>query len=166
MEDFTDGSGHSGDTVNHRTKRMRASRGRSEKNAIRFCGDWSEQLSSKGKIHFYNYITEVSQWQKPPEWKLPNMDHDELVRLLRAREQPDTGSLKRPRAVGALQTNSVKDTDDDQPSASPKRAKYIAEIRALNPTQELSRSNCITPVTHKICLSRRLNSRLSPRKNL
>ncbi|TPP63386.1 hypothetical protein FGIG_04993 [Fasciola gigantica] len=176
MEVFTDCSGHSGDTVNHRTKRMGASRGRSEKNAIRVCGDWSEQLSSKGKIYFYNCITEVSQWQKPPEWKLPDMDHDELVRLLRAREQLDTRSLKRPRVVGASHTNSVKDTDGDQRSASPKRAKYIAEIRALNPTQErkpspnsqsdtsVSRSNCITPVTPKICLSRRLNSRLSPRK--
>ncbi|GAA55557.1 WW domain-containing adapter protein with coiled-coil, partial [Clonorchis sinensis] len=94
-------SGHSSDSVNHRAKRMGAARGRSEsgfpstnqhrpqKNAIRVCGDWSEQLSSKGKIYFYNCITEVSQWQKPPEWKLPDMDHDELLRLLGSREQGD-----------------------------------------------------------------------------
>ncbi|KAA0194743.1 hypothetical protein FBUS_11124, partial [Fasciolopsis buskii] len=175
MEVYTDCSGHSGDTVNHRTKRMGASRGRSEKNAIRVCGDWSEQLSSKGKIYFYNCITEVSQWQKPPEWKLPDMDHDELVRLLRAREQLDAKSLKRPRVVGGSHTNSVKDSDGDQRSVSPKRAKYMTEVRALNATQDhkssmasqsdtVSRPNCIAPITSKVCVPARSNSRISPRK--
>ncbi|VDP77935.1 unnamed protein product, partial [Echinostoma caproni] len=147
------------------------------KNAIRVCGDWSEQLSSKGKIYFYNCITEVSQWQKPPEWKLPDMDHDELLRLLRAREQLDARNLKRPRVVGASHANSIKDAEVDHRSASPKRAKYIAEIRSRNVPEERKpspiiqsessncRPNCITPaVTPKVGIPRRANSRTSPRK--
>ncbi|KAE9548860.1 hypothetical protein FO519_007922, partial [Halicephalobus sp. NKZ332] len=31
-------------------------------------GPWQERTSSKGKIYFYNRVTEVSQWTKPTEW--------------------------------------------------------------------------------------------------
>ncbi|KAK7080675.1 hypothetical protein SK128_019268 [Halocaridina rubra] len=31
-------------------------------------GDWSEHVSSSGKKYYYNCRTEVSQWEKPPEW--------------------------------------------------------------------------------------------------
>jgi len=31
-------------------------------------GDWSEFLSSSGKIYFYNQKTEKTQWEKPEEW--------------------------------------------------------------------------------------------------
>ncbi|VDN29430.1 unnamed protein product [Gongylonema pulchrum] len=32
-------------------------------------GPWSEQHSSSGRRYFYNRETEVSQWEKPPEWR-------------------------------------------------------------------------------------------------
>ncbi|PAV77228.1 hypothetical protein WR25_17891 [Diploscapter pachys] len=35
-------------------------------------GPWSEQTSSAGRKYYYNKITEVSQWEKPKEWK----EHD------------------------------------------------------------------------------------------
>lgn len=31
-------------------------------------GDWSEHVSSSGKMYYYNCKTEVSQWEKPKEW--------------------------------------------------------------------------------------------------
>ncbi|XP_076045309.1 WW domain-containing adapter protein with coiled-coil wacky isoform X2 [Oratosquilla oratoria] len=31
-------------------------------------GEWSEHMSSSGKKYYYNCRTEVSQWEKPPEW--------------------------------------------------------------------------------------------------
>lgn len=38
------------------------------KQPIRTLGDWSEFLSSSGKIYFYNQKTEKTQWEKPEEW--------------------------------------------------------------------------------------------------
>ncbi|VDN51434.1 unnamed protein product [Dracunculus medinensis] len=32
-------------------------------------GPWTEQYSSSGRRYFYNRETEVSQWEKPPEWR-------------------------------------------------------------------------------------------------
>ncbi|TKR93762.1 hypothetical protein L596_008163 [Steinernema carpocapsae] len=32
-------------------------------------GNWTEHFSSSGKRYFYNFKTEVSQWEKPPEWR-------------------------------------------------------------------------------------------------
>ncbi|CAB3407961.1 unnamed protein product [Caenorhabditis bovis] len=39
---------------------------------LRTFENWAEQKSSAGKIYYYNKQTEVSQWEKPPEWK----EHD------------------------------------------------------------------------------------------
>lgn len=36
---------------------------------IKEFGPWSEQYSSSGKRYFYNRETEVSQWEKPAEWR-------------------------------------------------------------------------------------------------
>lgn len=36
--------------------------------AIRVCGDWSEQLSSNGKLYFFNIKTKSSQWERPKDW--------------------------------------------------------------------------------------------------
>lgn len=38
------------------------------KQPLRSFGDWSEFLSSNGKIYFYNRKTEIAQWDKPDEW--------------------------------------------------------------------------------------------------
>ncbi|VDM02733.1 unnamed protein product, partial [Schistocephalus solidus] len=40
------------------------------------------QLSSKGKVYFYNCITEISQWQKPSEWTLPDVSKKELLKMI------------------------------------------------------------------------------------
>nr|CAB3267661.1 WW domain-containing adapter protein with coiled-coil-like [Phallusia mammillata] len=37
--------------------------------ALRGCGNWSEHISSSGKIYFYNNVSEVSQWEKPDDWR-------------------------------------------------------------------------------------------------
>ena len=34
----------------------------------RACGNWREEMSSSGKIYYYNAATEKSQWEKPQEW--------------------------------------------------------------------------------------------------
>ncbi len=39
------------------------------KQPIRTLGNWSEFLSSSGKIYFYNQKTEKTQWEKPDEWE-------------------------------------------------------------------------------------------------
>ncbi|KAG5454160.1 hypothetical protein CSKR_105389 [Clonorchis sinensis] len=184
MEVYTGYSGHSSDSVNHRAKRMGAARGRSEsgfpstnqhrpqKNAIRVCGDWSEQLSSKGKIYFYNCITEVSQWQKPPEWKLPDMDHDELLRLLGSREQGDGKNLKRPRVSASASTNSKEEGYDVR--VSPKRSKYLTDVRPksqtaarkVSPNSLPDATHCTSDITDRANSQRpRSNPRLSPRRN-
>lgn len=36
--------------------------------ALRICGDWSEHLSSNGKVYFFNNKTKSSQWERPKEW--------------------------------------------------------------------------------------------------
>ncbi|KJH48604.1 WW domain protein [Dictyocaulus viviparus] len=36
---------------------------------IKEFGAWSEQTSSSGRKYFYNRDTEVSQWEKPKEWR-------------------------------------------------------------------------------------------------
>lgn len=39
-----------------------------EKERLMRVGEWSEHVSSSGKKYYYNCRTEVSQWEKPPEW--------------------------------------------------------------------------------------------------
>lgn len=36
--------------------------------AIRIRGDWSEHLSSNGKVYFFNNKTKSSQWERPKDW--------------------------------------------------------------------------------------------------
>ncbi|CAI4230160.1 unnamed protein product [Auanema sp. JU1783] len=41
-------------------------------------GPWSEQLSSTGRKYFYNKETEVSQWEKPKEWREFELEQERL----------------------------------------------------------------------------------------
>ncbi|PIC14235.1 hypothetical protein B9Z55_027212 [Caenorhabditis nigoni] len=36
----------------------------------RTCNGWVEQMSSSGKLYYYQQKTEVSQWHPPNEWTL------------------------------------------------------------------------------------------------
>ncbi|VDM21914.1 unnamed protein product, partial [Hydatigera taeniaeformis] len=94
-------------------KQTSVTRGKPEwqKNTLRVCGNWSEQLSSKGKVYFYNCITEVSQWQKPLEWTLPDMTQSQTVKRsystlsqverVQSRLQDGASSPKRQRYTGS-----------------------------------------------------------------
>ncbi|VDN94183.1 unnamed protein product [Brugia pahangi] len=47
-------------------------------------GPWTEQYSSAGKRYFYNRETEVSQWEKPPEWR----DYEKFLSENAANQSP------------------------------------------------------------------------------
>ncbi|CAJ0578425.1 unnamed protein product, partial [Mesorhabditis spiculigera] len=47
----------------------------------RTVGDWSEQTSSSGKRYYYHRISEVSQWEKPEEWKEWERQEEERKKL-------------------------------------------------------------------------------------
>ncbi|CAH8447790.1 unnamed protein product [Dicrocoelium dendriticum] len=166
MEVYTDYTNHSSETVGHVARKMGSSRGRYEKNALRVCGDWSEQLSSKGKIYFYNCITEVSQWQKPPEWKLPDMEPDELLTRLSNREhmQIDGKNLKRSRLQVVGEARQVKDVVYDDRCGSPKRGKYCGNDQSASCDLQLRPTSHDEPsrvFAHRV----RAAPRSSPRRN-
>ena len=55
-------------TVTHATLNLDEQHKKEEKERLARVGDWSEHVSSSGKKYYYNCRTEVSQWEKPPEW--------------------------------------------------------------------------------------------------
>ncbi|KAH9283874.1 hypothetical protein ECG_04653 [Echinococcus granulosus] len=115
-------------------KQSSIARGKPEwqKNTLRVCGNWSEQLSSKGKVYFYNCITEVSQWQKPLEWTLPDMTQSELHKFICDR-QGEGQTVKRP--YSALnQVDRVKSRLQDGAS-SPKRQRYSGSKGGVDRTK-------------------------------
>nr|CDS27373.1 WW domain containing protein [Hymenolepis microstoma] len=87
--------------------------------ALRVCGKWSEQLSSKGKVYYYNCETYTSQWQKPVDWNLPDLTQSELHRVISDRQGGTQGN-KRPYSV-ISQSDRLKSRPQDD--TSPKRAK-------------------------------------------
>ncbi|CAH8834244.1 unnamed protein product [Trichobilharzia szidati] len=138
MEVFMDHSNRTTNPVNHQTKKERSVHGKPEwqKSAIRTCGLWSEQLSSKGKIYFYNCATEVSQWQKPPEWNLPELNRKDLVKLMNERQQSEGIILKRSHESSESEVASLKD-DRSLLSSDCKRAKlsFNSEVRRPGSSQ-------------------------------
>ncbi|KAI1708253.1 WW domain-containing protein [Ditylenchus destructor] len=68
-------------------------------------GVWSEQTSSSGKRYYYNRDTEVSQWEKPTEWK----EHE---RALSAKKEASKAAKSAPKESSKSQqqplTTSVK----------------------------------------------------------
>ncbi|KAI6207269.1 WW domain-containing protein [Aphelenchoides fujianensis] len=59
-------------TVKEKPADLMASKARpssSSAERVKQVGNWSEQISSSGKRYFYNHQTEVSQWDKPAEWR-------------------------------------------------------------------------------------------------
>ncbi|XGW23100.1 hypothetical protein V3C99_005388 [Haemonchus contortus] len=54
---------------------------------IKEFGSWSEQTSSSGRKYFYNRDTEVSQWEKPKEWRDYELRLAEQERLTAEQER-------------------------------------------------------------------------------
>ncbi|KAJ1368108.1 hypothetical protein KIN20_029175 [Parelaphostrongylus tenuis] len=54
---------------------------------IKEFGAWSEQISSSGRKYFYNRDTEVSQWEKPKEWRDYELGLAEQERLAAEQER-------------------------------------------------------------------------------
>ncbi|KAK6058201.1 WW domain protein [Cooperia oncophora] len=54
---------------------------------IKEFGPWSEQTSSSGRKYFYNRDTEVSQWEKPKEWREYELRLVEQERLTAEQER-------------------------------------------------------------------------------
>uniref|UniRef100_A0A0N5AE31 WW domain-containing protein n=1 Tax=Syphacia muris TaxID=451379 RepID=A0A0N5AE31_9BILA len=57
---------------------------------IKEFGSWSEQYSSSGKRYFYNRETEVSQWEKPMEWR----EYERAINEGAASHSPKSSSCK------------------------------------------------------------------------
>ncbi|KAI6202727.1 WW domain-containing protein [Aphelenchoides besseyi] len=49
--------------------KQQASKPKPSSGRVKQVGQWSEQISSAGKRYYYNVVTEVSQWDKPAEWR-------------------------------------------------------------------------------------------------
>lgn len=71
--------------------------------AIRVCGDWSEQLSSNGKLYFFNIKTKSSQWERPKEWSNSRAID---VKKEKSKSQHNRAGLKHPNdaSVGSHHT--------------------------------------------------------------
>jgi len=82
-------------------------------------GDWSEQVSSSGKVYYYNRVTEVSQWDRPKQWRA----HD------RAQHNKTTTTTEMPVETaspsftsgssgggGGVEAMSMEESDETTPS--------------------------------------------------
>lgn len=47
---------------------------------LKTCGDWSEFMSSAGKVYYYNSRTERTQWEKPPDWDWMLMQQEKFAK--------------------------------------------------------------------------------------
>jgi len=81
--------------------------------ALRECGDWSQHVSSSGKIYFYNNKTNVSKWEKPKEW-----DDSKAINLKPNRPKPSThkGGVKNNRSMHANKNSTDTDYRNHQAS--------------------------------------------------
>ncbi|KAI1715952.1 WW domain-containing protein [Ditylenchus destructor] len=74
-------------------------------------GVWSEQTSSSGKRYYYNRDTEVSQWEKPTEWK----EHEralsakkEASKAAKSASKESSKSQQQPLTTSVNRSNGVK----------------------------------------------------------
>ncbi|XP_030378469.1 WW domain-containing adapter protein with coiled-coil homolog [Scaptodrosophila lebanonensis] len=128
-------------------------------------GDWSEHVSSSGKMYYYNCKTEVSQWEKPKEWAdreriLPRDQHRE--KDYRDKERDRDRDDRFPRSA-YKHSNSSRDNsrlrwnydNDGGPPSHRRRLDGRHNDNAdmdisgdSTPTSEASYSLTGTPTTH------------------
>ncbi|KAI8128338.1 WW domain-containing adapter protein with coiled-coil like protein [Lucilia cuprina] len=107
------------------------------------CGDWSEHVSSSGKMYYYNCKTEVSQWEKPKEWV-------ERERFLKYKY-----SYKHSSSRGNSRLRWNYDNDSGPPNHRRRIDARLADNADMDispgdstPTSEASYSLTGTPTTH------------------
>jgi len=81
-------------------------------------GPWSEQSSSSGKRYYYNRVTEVSQWEKPSEWR--HAEKDLKRKRSRSKTRRNDKSPNERHSQSSSNPNPAKKvvTDIPQPSGS------------------------------------------------
>ncbi|VDP76493.1 unnamed protein product [Schistosoma mattheei] len=88
-------------------------------------------------------MTEVSQWQKPPEWDLPEMNRRDLLKLL-----SDQNNLKRSHSISESEPGTVKD-ERSHLSNELKRTKYSVNTEIRRPVSSHLGTNISNrPVAH------------------
>ncbi|XP_033169360.1 WW domain-containing adapter protein with coiled-coil homolog isoform X1 [Drosophila mauritiana] len=142
-------------------KRERSDRG---ERTARY-GDWSEHVSSSGKMYYYNCKTEISQWEKPKEWvdrerNLPRDQHREkdYRDKDRDRDRDDRFSRSTYKHSNSSRDNSRLRWNYDNDGGPPSHRRRLDGRHNDNadmdisgdstPTSEASYSLSGTPTTH------------------
>uniref|UniRef100_A0A914ICI8 WW domain-containing protein n=1 Tax=Globodera rostochiensis TaxID=31243 RepID=A0A914ICI8_GLORO len=135
---------------------------------VKEIGTWSEQFSSSGKRYYYNRETEVSQWEKPVEWKQAEKDQteqrarsstgvkeDKSTSYSKLRHRPSVSSLSST-AVAAHSTSASKPADSStghpvkssasspsvrNSSNAPKRPRFDEQPPPSSATRQVSSSS-------------------------
>ncbi|XP_006812899.1 WW domain-containing adapter protein with coiled-coil-like [Saccoglossus kowalevskii] len=116
------------------------------------CAEWSDHISSSGKKYFYNFRTEVSQWEKPKEWAQRDILLKELQKL---KERKDcissSSSSSRPKTLHTISSSS---SGSRSKGIESKHSSSDANRPVQHQTQSSSRhSTYDRPSQHKPVLS-------------
>lgn len=110
-------------------------------------GSWSEQYSSSGKRYFYNRETEVSQWEKPTEWR----EYEKTLIERAASHSPKSSSsgvrasaVSIPRmqqfssaSISNDESKNIKKTREDTGNSAPASSPVAQGPAAKRPKVEL-----------------------------
>ncbi|KAM7347263.1 WW domain-containing adapter protein with coiled-coil wacky isoform 2-T2 [Cochliomyia hominivorax] len=129
------------------------------------CGDWSEHVSSSGKMYYYNCKTEVSQWEKPKEWverernlardQHREKDYRDKERDRDREERFSRSTYKHSSSRGNSRLRWNYDNDNGPPNHRRRIDARLADNADMDispgdstPTSEASYSLTGTPTTH------------------
>ncbi|TMW47375.1 hypothetical protein DOY81_007548 [Sarcophaga bullata] len=129
------------------------------------CGDWSEHVSSSGKMYYYNCKTEVSQWEKPKEWverernlardQHREKDYRDKERDRDREERFSRSTYKHSSSRGNSRLRWNYDNDNGPPNHRRRIDARMADNADMDispgdstPTSEASYSLTGTPTTH------------------
>uniref|UniRef100_A0A0R3RKM3 WW domain-containing protein n=1 Tax=Elaeophora elaphi TaxID=1147741 RepID=A0A0R3RKM3_9BILA len=114
-------------------------------------GPWTEQYSSAGKRYFYNRETEVSQWEKPPEWR----EYEKFLSENAANQSPISSASgaripSSSNAPGMYLATSVDSTASGNNGDVKNKIKTHdvtqSAVRAKRPKVEIKEEDAIGPV--------------------